>query len=183
MSIPRRSSPLFKPVTLLKHSEAAGLCRMLSSHKDALTGCFSYTVPTQGKTVKIAVIQNSSRGHSHLEDGVETGEGWLLSETPFPGELWSLSPLLLHDMFASPSNSCPDIILSISSSDICQIQDHYSYLAENRNKAEPLYVNTLAVQQHPELEPPAAGERLCHSCRSHIFPLHLPTSTRNSIYS
>lgn len=75
---------------------------------------------TQGNRVKIIVTQNSSRGNSHLEDGVETGEGWLLSETPFPGELWSLSPLLLHDMFASPSNSCPDIILSISSSDIFQ---------------------------------------------------------------
>lgn len=97
---------------------------------------------TQGKKSKIPVTPNSSRGHSHLEDGVETGEGWLLSETPFPGELWSLSPLLLHDMFASPSNSCPDIILSISSSDICQIQDTMVTLAGNR-KAEPLFANTL----------------------------------------
>lgn len=82
---------------------------------------------TQSIAAKITVMRNSPRGHSHLEDGVETGEGWLLSETPFPGELWSLSPLLLHDMFASPSNSCPDIILSISSSDICQTQDRYGY--------------------------------------------------------
>lgn len=53
---------------------------------------------------------------------MEAGEGWLLSETPFPGELWSLlSPLLLQvwsGMLASSLNSCPDIIRSISSSDI-----------------------------------------------------------------
>lgn len=100
---------------------------------------------TQGKKSKISVTPNCSRGHSHLEDGVETGEGWLLSETPFPGELWSLSPLLLHDMFASPSNSCPDIILSISSSDICQIQDT---MVGNR-KAEPLFANTTNRAEPP----------------------------------
>lgn len=54
---------------------------------------------------------------AHLEDSVEPGEGWLLSEALFPGELWSLSPWLLQ-WLASSSNSCPDMILSISSSDI-----------------------------------------------------------------
>lgn len=54
---------------------------------------------------------------AHLEESVEPGEGWLLSEALFPGELWSLSPWLLQ-WLASSSNSCPDIILSISSSDI-----------------------------------------------------------------
>lgn len=48
---------------------------------------------------------------------MEPGEGWLLSEALFPGELWSLSPWLLQ-WLASSSNSCPDMILSISSSDI-----------------------------------------------------------------
>lgn len=28
-----------------------------------------------------------SSENSHLDDGVETGDGWLLSETPLPGEL------------------------------------------------------------------------------------------------
>lgn len=55
----------------------------------------------------------------HLEDGVETGEGWLLSDTALPGELLSLSPLLHQERLASPSNSCPDMIRSISSSEIC----------------------------------------------------------------
>lgn len=54
---------------------------------------------------------------AHLDDSVEPGEGWLLSEALFPGELWSLSPWLLQ-WLASSSNSCPDMILSISSSDI-----------------------------------------------------------------
>lgn len=54
---------------------------------------------------------------AYLDDNVEPGEGWLLSEALFPGELWSLSPWLLQ-WLASSSNSCPDMILSISSSDI-----------------------------------------------------------------
>lgn len=72
---------------------------------------------------------------THLEDIVEPGEGWLLSEALFPGELWSLSPWLLQ-WLASSSNSCPDMILSISSSDIFDkelihvrlgIQDSFGY--------------------------------------------------------
>lgn len=33
---------------------------------------------------------------AYLDDNVEPGEGWLLSEALFPGELWSLSPWLLQ---------------------------------------------------------------------------------------
>lgn len=63
------------------------------------------------------VISRWCWDEAHLEDIVEPGEGWLLSEALFPGELWSLSPWLLQ-WLASSSNSCPDMILSISSSDI-----------------------------------------------------------------
>lgn len=54
---------------------------------------------------------------THLDDRVEAGDGWLPSEAPLLGELWSLSPLLPQVCSgASSLNSCPDIIRSISSS-------------------------------------------------------------------
>lgn len=62
-------------------------------------------------------VMNPFSSTDLLDDNVEPGEGWLFSEALFPGELWSLSPWLLQ-WLASSSNSCPDMILSISSSDI-----------------------------------------------------------------
>ena len=57
------------------------------------------------------------RWTTHLDDRVEAGDGWLPSEAPLLGELWSLSPLLPQVCSGAPSlNSCPDMIRSISSS-------------------------------------------------------------------
>lgn len=57
------------------------------------------------------------RSTTHLDDRVEAGDGWLPSEAPLLGELWSLSPLLPQVCSgASSLNSWPDMIRSISSS-------------------------------------------------------------------
>lgn len=83
----------------------------------AETGWQEYPAPmVPGGSILWAISRCCWDG-AHLEDIVEPGEGWLLSEALFPGELWSLSPWLLQ-WLASSSNSCPDMILSISSSDI-----------------------------------------------------------------
>lgn len=58
---------------------------------------------------------------AHLDDRVETGEGWLPSETPLSGELWSLSPLFPQVCSGKPAsslNSWPVIMRSISSFEI-----------------------------------------------------------------
>lgn len=65
--------------------------------------------------------RKANEGATHFEDKVEAGEGWLPSDTPLLGELWSLSPLLLQvcsGRLASSLNSWPDMIRSISSSEI-----------------------------------------------------------------
>lgn len=88
-----------------------------SKNTVAETGCQEYPAQTVPGGSILWVISRWCWDEAHLEDIVEPGEGWLLSEALFPGELWSLSPWLLQ-WLASSSNSCPDMILSISSSDI-----------------------------------------------------------------
>lgn len=69
------------------------------------------------------------RGTTHLDDRVEAGDGWLPSEAPLLGELWSLSPLLPQVCSgASSLNSCPDMIRSISSSVIYIDTNRMSFL-------------------------------------------------------
>ena len=109
-----------------------------------------------------------------MDDNVEAGDGWLPSETPLPGELWSLlSPLLLQvwsGMLASSLNSCPDIILSISSSDIC--------LGEGEQMRES---GTIRRETYLEIQPKSLWA--LQNFHVSLFIIHNYQLTNNSIAS
>lgn len=125
MYVPRMHLSVCRRDLIFSRSLAKMGCEMMNptpkgwGSKDTVTGTDWQEDPAQtvpGGSI-LWVISRWCWDEAHLEDIVEPGEGWLLSEALFPGELWSLSPWLLQ-WLASSSNSCPDMILSISSSDI-----------------------------------------------------------------